>query len=62
MGFVQGLSKAKKFVDGVLGADKYQHYLEHHRRQHPGEEPMNEREFWKDYTDWQERNPQGRCC
>lgn len=56
------LGQAKRFVDGVLGADKYQHYLEHHQRHHPDQQPMNEREFWKDYTDWQEKNPEGRCC
>ena len=59
---LERLGQAKKFVDGVLGADKYQHYLEHHERNHPGAKPMTEREFWKDYTDWQEKNPEGRCC
>ena len=59
---LERLGQAKKFVDGVLGADKYQHYLEHHERNHPGVKPMTEREFWKDYTDWQEKNPEGRCC
>lgn len=59
---MERLSQAKKFVDGVLGADKYQHYLEHQARTHPDQKPMNEREFWKDYTDWQEKNPEGRCC
>ena len=59
---MERLSQAKKFVDGVLGADKYQHYLEHQARTHPDQKPMSEREFWKDYTDWQEKNPEGRCC
>ncbi|GAA1866150.1 hypothetical protein GCM10009715_11690 [Paeniglutamicibacter psychrophenolicus] len=51
-----------RYLEGVLGADKYRVYLEHQARTHPGVEPMGEREFWRDYTDWQEKNPQGRCC
>ena len=51
-----------RYLEGVLGADKYRVYLEHQALTHPGVEPMGEREFWRDYTDWQEKNPQGRCC
>jgi uncharacterized short protein YbdD (DUF466 family) len=51
-----------RYLEGVLGADKYRVYLEHQGRTHPGVAPMGEREFWRDYTDWQEKNPQGRCC
>lgn len=51
-----------RYFEGVLGADKYRVYLEHQARTHPGVSPMGEREFWRDYTDWQEKNPQGRCC
>lgn len=58
----RGLFGARKFLEGVLGADKYEHYLVHHRTHHPGVEPMDVREFWRDYADWQDRNPQGRCC
>jgi len=57
-----GLASLREFVEGVLGADKYRGYLAHHARTHPGEPPMTEREFWRDYADWQDRNPQGRCC
>jgi uncharacterized short protein YbdD (DUF466 family) len=24
--------------------------------------PMTEREFWRDHSDRQDANPQGRCC
>lgn len=51
-----------RYLEGVLGADKYRVYLEHQGRNHPGITPMTEREFWRDYSDWQEMNPQGRCC
>jgi uncharacterized short protein YbdD (DUF466 family) len=50
------------YFKGVMGEHAYQDYLEHHRRAHPGTEPMSEREFWRDKTDRQENNPQGRCC
>ncbi len=58
----QGARSFVRYFEGVLGADKYRVYLEHQARTHPGAQPMSEREFWRDYTDWQERNPQGRCC
>jgi len=50
------------FLRGVLGEDAYQHYLAHQARMHPETEPLSEKAFWKDKTDWEERNPQGRCC
>ncbi len=53
------------FFDGVLGGDAYAKYVAHHERTH-GTDPdcpmMTEREFWRDRTDRQESNPQGRCC
>ncbi|QCU79227.1 YbdD/YjiX family protein [Citricoccus sp. SGAir0253] len=45
-----------------MGADAYQRYLEHHARTHPGTPALSEREFWRERMDWQDRNPQGRCC
>ena len=50
------------YLNGVLGADAYTKYLEHHAESgHPGP-PMAERDFWRDRTDRQDSNPQGRCC
>lgn len=51
-----------QYFSGVLGADAYAKYLEHHRAAGHGEAPLTEREFWRDRTDRQDRNPQGRCC
>lgn len=51
-----------RFGNGVLGADRYDRYLEYHRARGAPGEPMTEREFWRDYHAWQEANPQGRCC
>lgn len=57
------------FVRGVLGEDAYDKYVAHHAATHGaaggcsgGEPAMTEREFWRDQTDRQEHNPQGRCC
>jgi uncharacterized short protein YbdD (DUF466 family) len=50
------------YVTSVMGDNAYQVYLDHHRRNHPGEPILSEREFWRERTDEQERNPQGRCC
>lgn len=53
---------ARSFVRGVIGADAYEVYLEHQGRVHPGEPVMTAREFWRDQTDRQAKNPQTRCC
>ncbi|WP_298254979.1 YbdD/YjiX family protein [uncultured Arthrobacter sp.] len=47
---------------GVMGENAYQTYLDHHERTHAEGRPMTEREFWRDKTDRQEANPEGRCC
>lgn len=56
------LSRARWFAGGVMGADKYQKYLAHHRATGCQHEPMTERQFWRDYTDGLDRNPGARCC
>lgn len=50
------------YAEGVLGADAYRKYLDHHARTRPDLPPMTERAFWRDHHAWQDRNPQGRCC
>lgn len=60
---LKAAASLKRYADGVLGADRYDRYLEHHRAHaEPGQEPLSEREFWRSYQDWQDRNPEGRCC
>ncbi|MBM7051560.1 MULTISPECIES: YbdD/YjiX family protein [unclassified Rothia (in: high G+C Gram-positive bacteria)] len=53
---------AGRMWNGFSGADKYHKYLAHHRATGCEHEPMTEREFWRDYTDRQDKNPEGRCC
>lgn len=55
-------SDAKWFWDGMTGADKYKKYLAHHQASGCKAPPMTEKEFWRDVTDRQDKNPQGRCC
>jgi uncharacterized short protein YbdD (DUF466 family) len=57
-----GLKGFARYLGGVLGADAYAKYLEHHRAAGHLGEPLSEREFWRDRTDRQDSNPQGRCC
>ena len=51
---------------GVVGEDAYERYCEHvDACRAAGDEThplMTEREFWRDRTDRQDANPQGRCC
>jgi uncharacterized short protein YbdD (DUF466 family) len=53
------------YVRAVSGEDAYERYLAHHRSAHGTESAvpaLTEREFWRDRTDRQDTNPQGRCC
>lgn len=54
--------RVRWYVAGVLGENAYQAYLAHHERTGCGTPPLSERDYWRSRTDWQERNPQGRCC
>jgi len=59
---VRALRAVAWYVEGVLGADAYRHYLAHHRASGCTSVPMTEREFWRDKHDRQDRHPEGRCC
>ena len=54
------------FVRGVMGEDAYEKYKAHCEADSAVGGAvlpmMTEREFWRDTTDRQESNPQGRCC
>ncbi len=61
----QGALGLSWFVKGMLREDAYEKYLAHVTAQHDGGDGgqlMTEREFWRDVTDRQDRNPQSRCC
>ncbi|MDJ1113904.1 YbdD/YjiX family protein [Microbacterium sp. LX3-4] len=50
------------YMTALMGDSAYGTYVAHHRRTHPGEEPMTERQFWRQKMDDQDRNPGARCC
>lgn len=56
------ISAVEWFTSGMLGGDKYQKYLAHHRQTGCDHAPMNEREFWRDYHRRLDANPGARCC
>lgn len=56
------LGRARWYVASVMGDNHYERYLAHHAAAHPGEIPMTKREYWRERTDAQERNPGARCC
>ena len=58
----RGLNAVNKYLKGVLGEDSYELYLDHHQATGCATEPMNIKEFWRDKTDRQDANPEGRCC
>ena len=65
----QGAQGFAWFMRGVMGDDAYDKYKAHHEAIHDpdaaacdGPAMMTEREFWRDQTDRQDINPQGRCC
>jgi uncharacterized short protein YbdD (DUF466 family) len=65
-GVRDGLRGVAWFVRGVLGEDAYDKYRDHHDAVHGDDPdappPMTVKQFWRDRTDRQETNPEGRCC
>lgn len=57
-----GWDKIAWLLKGILGEDAYERYVDHHCRTDCQLPLLTEREFWRDRTDRQESNPQGRCC
>ncbi|CAN7204188.1 MULTISPECIES: YbdD/YjiX family protein [Microbacterium] len=50
------------YMTSLMGDTAYATYVAHQRRQHPDEEPLTERQFWRQRMDDQDRNPGARCC
>ena len=67
-GVRRGARSVRWYLQALLGEDAYDKYAAHHARRHAAEgvdarhTVMTEREFWRDQTDRQDKNPQGRCC
>ncbi|WP_240741265.1 YbdD/YjiX family protein [Microbacterium oleivorans] len=50
------------YMTTLMGDTAYATYVAHQRRVHPNEEPVTERQFWRQKMDDQDRNPGARCC
>ena len=50
------------YMTTLMGDTAYATNVAHHGRVHPGEEPLTERQFWRQKMDDQDRNPGARCC
>ncbi len=59
---VQAGRGVRWYMTNLMGDSAYGTYVAHHRRVHPNEEPMTERQFWRQKMDDQDRNPGARCC
>lgn len=50
------------YATNLMGESAYATYVEHHRRNHPGEQPLDERAFWRKHYADQDADPGARCC
>jgi uncharacterized short protein YbdD (DUF466 family) len=46
----------------LSGDDAYERYLAHHRREHPGEEPLDRRGFYVQEQERRFSSGPTRCC
>ena len=59
---VKLLSGVAWYLREVSGESAYDRYVEHRRREHPGEPVMSRRDFERRRQDAREARPQARCC
>lgn len=50
------------YLRELTGEAAYGHYLDRHRRTHPGTPALPRREFERLRTDRGDENPRARCC
>lgn len=56
------LRHARGLWRDLTGESAYEHYLLRHRLEHPNDEPMGERQFWRERDRVAERNVSSGCC
>ena len=56
------LDSARALWRDVTGESAYDRYVLRHRLEHPGHEPMSERQFWRARIAVDEENVQSGCC
>jgi uncharacterized short protein YbdD (DUF466 family) len=50
------------YLREVTGESGYDRYVEHMRRDHPGQVVMSRREYERQRMRMREENPRARCC
>ena len=59
----RGVAWLHWYLKEIMGENAYIHYLESYERRHGTRVgAMEEKAFWRDLTDEQDRNPKARCC
>lgn len=58
----EALAGVRWYLREVSGESGYDRYVEHMRRDHPGQPVMARREFERRRQDEREANPRARCC
>jgi uncharacterized short protein YbdD (DUF466 family) len=58
----QMLSGVRWYLREVSGESGYDRYVEHMRRDHPGQPVMSRRDYERQRQDAREENPRARCC
>jgi uncharacterized short protein YbdD (DUF466 family) len=50
------------YLREVSGETAYERYVEHRRREHPGDPVMSRRDYERWRMDQRDENPGARCC
>lgn len=56
------LRRARELWRDFTGESSYERYLERHRRDHPGCEPMSARQWWRQRDTFDSENFSNGCC
>jgi uncharacterized short protein YbdD (DUF466 family) len=58
----QMMAGVRWYLREVSGESAYDHYVEHMRRDHPGQPVMSRRDYERRRQDERNENPRARCC
>jgi uncharacterized short protein YbdD (DUF466 family) len=58
----QMMAGVRWYLREVSGESAYDHYVEHMRRDHPGQPVISRRDYERRRQDERNENPRARCC
>jgi uncharacterized short protein YbdD (DUF466 family) len=58
----QMMAGVRWYLREVTGESAYDRYVQHMRRDHPGQPVMSRRDYERRRQDYREENPRARCC